>query len=107
MDKNVLANKQMRQYSMVSRYSGFPLYYHRLDDKYVYGTTAYLSDDTAYILHKVERNETYDILALQYYNNPTYYWIICSYNHIQDPYTRPKEGEYIKIPSISAIQYKR
>ena len=101
----VLKNKTYRQYDKLSRYSPFPYYYHSLDDKYVYGVTAYLKDTTLYTSYVVKRNDTYDSLALKFYNNPTYYWIICSFNHINDPYTNPIEGEILKIPSISNIEF--
>lgn len=103
---DVLKNKQYRSYNRVSRYSNFPFYYHTLDKKYIYGTTKYLSDKTAYTMHTVKRNDTYDTLALQYYSNSTYYWIICSFNHIQDPFTPPKEGTKLKIPVFSSISYE-
>lgn len=102
----VLKNKSYKDnYSKLSRYSLFPYYYHTLDDKYISGTTAYLSDETTYTMHTIKRNETFDSLALEYYNNPTLYWIICSFNRIQDPFIKLKEGEQIKIPSLSNIEY--
>ena len=100
-----LSNKTYKQYSYVSRYNVFPTYYHVHDKKYFYGLTAYLDDSTVYTNHVVKRGDTFDSLALKYYNNPTYYWIICSFNHIQNPYKELKEGETIKIPSFSNIQY--
>ena len=103
---DVLRNKAYRQYARLSRYSSFPYYYNDLDNKYVYGTTAYLKDNTSYTLRKISKGDTYDKLALQYYNNPTYYWIICSFNHIQDPFIEPEEGTFIKIPSMSTIEFE-
>lgn len=102
---DVLKNKSYRQYDHISRYSIFPYYYHTIDNKYIYGTTKYLNNETAYTMHKVVLNDTYDSLALQYYNNPTLYWIICSYNHVQDPFIPPKEGINLKIPVFSSISY--
>ena len=43
------------------------------DNKYTYGTTRHLKTDTYYVLHMVQRGDTFDSLALEYYNNPTYY----------------------------------
>jgi hypothetical protein len=105
MHRSSLTDKQYRNYEKLSRYSPFPLYYNKTDDKYIYGTSAYLKDTTPYILHIVKRGETFDTLALEYYNNPTLYWIICSFNRIQDPLTDLKEGDTIKIPSISSIEF--
>ena len=102
---NVLTNKSYKDYTRLSRYSPFPYYYHTKDKKYIGGTTAYLRDDTVYTLYTVQRNDTFDSLALEFYNNPTLYWVICSFNHIQDPYKKLVEGETLKIPSISNIEF--
>lgn len=102
---DVLTNKSYKDYKKLSRYSAFPYYYHTLDNKYIYGRTAYLKDSTTYSLYKVQQGDTYDKLALEFYNNPTLYWIICSFNRINDPYSVPEEGTYIKIPSISNIEF--
>lgn len=104
---NVLRNKAYKDYSYVSRYRAFPYYYHKEDNKYIYGITAYLDDTTAYTLHTIKQGDTLDRLALEYYNNPTLYWIICSYNHIQNPYKELVIGRTLKIPSISNIQYNK
>lgn len=103
----ILTNKTYRQYDKISRYSPFPYYYHRIDDKYIYGKVAYLRDDTLYTNYTVKRNDTLDGLALEFYNNPTLYWIICSFNRIQDPFTVLKEGQVIKIPALSNIEFIR
>ena len=102
---DVLKDKSYVKYNRLSRYLNFPYYYNTLDNKYVGGTTKYLADDTPYTLRKIGRDDTYDSLALEYYNNPTYYWIICSYNHIQDPFKKPTAGTYLRIPTISTISY--
>lgn len=104
---NVLTNKQYKEYDKLSRYSSFPFYFHTLDNKYIYGKTAYLKDTTVYTLHTIKNGDTIDSLALEYYNNPTLYWIICSFNRINDPYKKLIPGEQIKIPSISNIEFKR
>lgn len=102
---DVLTNKTYKDYGRISRYSSFPYYYHTIDNKYIYGTTAYLKDTTLYTLHTVEQGDTFDSLALHYYNNPTLYWVICSFNRIRDPFTSLVEGSTIKIPSISNIEF--
>lgn len=102
---DILTDKTYKEYSKLSRYSPFPYYYHSVDDKYIYGTTAYLKDTTIYTLHTIKRGDTLDSLALEYYNNPTLYWIICSFNRIRDPFIQLEEGQKIKIPSISNIEF--
>lgn len=102
---NVLSDKSYKSYSYISRYAVTPYYYHKKDNRYVSGTPFYLNDSTPYKVHIVKRNETFDTLALHYYNNPTLYWVICSYNHIQNPYKSLKEGDSIKIPSLSTIEF--
>ena len=102
-----LTNKSYKDYSYVSRYSSFPYYYHTVDHKYIYGITAYLDDSTVYTLHTVKQGDTIDRLALYYYSNPTLYWVICSYNHIQNPYKELKPGTTIKIPSLSNIEFDK
>lgn len=102
---NILTDKQYKNYDRLSRYEIFPTYYNTVDNKYFYGTTAQLSTDTPFISHKVSQNDTWDSLALYYYGNPTYYWIICDFNRIQDPLSRPKLNTIIKIPTFSAIKF--
>ena len=102
---DVLTNKSFKQYNHTSRYTPFPYYYHKVDAKYIYGKCAYLKDDTVYQSYIVEKNDTFDSLALEFYNNPTLYWVICSFNHIQDPFQELKEGQILKIPSISNIEF--
>ena len=103
---NVLKNEKYLKYDKLSRYSQFPYYYNTLDDKYICGTTAYLDNTTNYILHQVNEGETYDSLALACYGNPTYYWIICSYNHVQNPFVEPIPGSFIKLPVLSDIVFE-
>ena len=102
---DVLKDKQYKNYDRLSRYSNFPIYYNTLNDKYCSGTVSYLSDETEYVLYLVELNDTYDIISLKNYNNPTYYWIICNFNRIADPFEIPKVGSVLKIPVISNIEF--
>lgn len=104
---NVLKDKKYRSYDKLSRYTTFPYYYHTLDKKYVYGTTSHLDDKTVYKLYKVQLNDTWDKIALDAYNNPVYYWILCDFNGIQDPFKEPEVGMYIKIPVLSTIEFRR
>lgn len=100
-----LTNKAYKDSTILSRYTPFPYYYHTKDDKYISGITAYLKDNTTYTLYTVQRGDTFDSLALDFYNNPTLFWVICSFNRIQDPFTELTAGQQIKIPSISNIEF--
>jgi nucleoid-associated protein YgaU len=100
-----LINKSYKKYNRLSRYSPFPYYYNTEDRKYIYGTTAHLSKDTPYVVHTVVHGDNLDTLSLQYYNNPTYFWIIADFNSIQDPYIKLKEGSSIKIPSFAGVEF--
>lgn len=100
-----LINKSYKDYDYTSRYSPFPYYYHVKDNKYVYGVTAYLDNTTVYSIHIVKQGDTIDNLAMHYYNNPTLYWVICSFNRIRNPYTKLSVGQQLKIPSIANIKF--
>lgn len=102
---NVLTNKAYKDSTVMSRYTSFPYYYHSKDNKYVSGVTAYLKDTTVYTLYEVKRGDTLDSLALDFYNNPTLYWVICSFNRIQDPFSKLTVGQKLKIPSLSNIEF--
>ena len=102
-----LINKSYRQYDKISRYATFPYYYNVDADKYVYGTLAYLDTNVPYSVYVVKRGDTLDKLALYFYNNPTLYWVICSFNRIQDPYKALIEGTELKIPSLSNLKFDK
>ena len=74
--------------------------------KYYYGLTSHLiTEDTSFVAHKVKRGDTLDSLALYYYNNPTYYWVIADFNKIRDPYLDLEEGRTLRIPTFSNIAF--
>ena len=102
---DVLTDKKYITYKGISRYSSFPIYYHTVDKKWVGGTTKYLVNTTSGTTYRVQVGDTYDNLALFYYNNPSLYWVICSFNHIQDPFTDPIPGSILQIPVLSNISY--
>ena len=103
---NVLTNKQFRDYQKVSRYSSVPYYYNTVDKRFFYGSSANLKTDITHRIHKVQEEDTLDSLALYYYNNPTYYWIIADFNRIRDPFEKLEIGTYLKIPSFSGIEFE-
>ena len=100
-----LINKSYRDYDYVSRYTSFPYYYDVQAEKYIYGTTSYITENTSYVIHKAVIGDTYDSLALKFYNNPTLYWVICDFNRIQDPFSDIEVGSLIKIPTLSNITF--
>ena len=102
---SVLKNKSYKDYSYVSRYSNTPFYYHSYDNKYVSGVASNLDTSTPYRMHTVKNGDTFDSLALEYYNNPTLYWIICAFNNIANPYQELEIGSKIKIPSYSTLSF--
>lgn len=104
MDK--LVNKKYKDYNYFSRYTSFPYYYHTDDKKYIYGFTSHLKDTATYVLHKVKQNETYDSIALDYYNNPTFFWVICDFNKVQNPFEKPLVNVMLKIPTLSDISFE-
>ena len=89
----------------MSRYSNTPFYYHSYDNKYVSGVASNLDTSTPYRMHTVKNGDTFDSLALEYYNNPTLYWIICAFNNIANPYQELEIGSKIKIPSYSTLSF--
>lgn len=102
---DILTNKQYKSYDRISRYALVPIYFNRLDNRYMMGTVTKLVD-SKYKMYKVQENDTYDSLALDYYNNPTLYWVICNVNGVFDPFTPPTPGEYIKIPILSEVTFE-
>ena len=102
-----LSEKQYKSYDSLSRYQSFPYYYNQNDNKYIYGITSWLRDDTPYVVHSVTKpQEGFDYLAYLYYGDPTKYWIICDFNRERDPLRELQIGEVIKIPSVSDIEFK-
>lgn len=102
---NVLTNRAIKSSKYYSRYNGLSYYYNNLDDKYQLETRHWLKEfiDTSKIqTYIVKEKDTYDTIALEFYNNPTYYWVICDYNRIIDPFTPPKVGTVLYLPSLNA-----
>lgn len=102
---NVLTNRAIKSSKYYSRYNGLSYYYNNLDDKYQLETRHWLKEfvDISKIqTYIVKEKDTYDTIALEFYNNPTYYWVICDYNRIIDPFTPPKAGTVLYLPSLNA-----
>lgn len=104
---DVLKDKQTRNYNSLSRYSSIPFYYNTKDNKYIYGITKWLGEQTSYTIHELKPYDTLDSLALYYYGRPDYFWIIADFNRIIDTMEDLYEvRSEIKIPSISYIYYE-
>lgn len=101
-----LTDKQYKNYIRISRYSAFPYYFNDTDNKYIYGITAHLKkENISYVGHKVVLGDTLDSLALYYYNNPTFFWVIADFNNIRDPYKELEIDSILKIPTFSKIEF--
>ena len=104
---DILKNKTYKTSNYYSRYNGVPIYYNTLDSKYQLGLKSWLKKDFDYTKYTVQEFETYDYIALKFYNNPTYYWLICDANDIIDPLVDPKPGDVLIIPSLgSNLQFE-
>lgn len=103
---DILINKKYESYNYINRYTDVPYYFNTVDKKYIYGIGSQVLKNTSYTLHTVEPTDTLDYLALKYYNNPIYWWVIAYYNDIIDAFD-PLINHYkaLKIPNISGIEF--
>lgn len=103
---DILKNKQYAKYDYNCRYTGVPYYFNTIDKREIYGLSTNIKKDTAWVAHKVSQKDTLDTLALNYYNNPSLWWVIAYFNDIQDPFEQLlNHFTIIKIPSISSIEF--
>lgn len=105
---DTLTNKNYASFDYLSRYINTPYYFDTLTGREVFGIGTNLKTNAEYFTHKVKNNDTLDNLALRYYNNPTYWWVIAYFNDIPDAFIRL--GDHyttLKIPSISSIEFGR
>lgn len=101
-----LSNKRYATFDYISRYTGVPYYYDNVKKKDVCGIGQQVRLDTAYVSHKVSASDTLDYLALKYYNNPTYWWIIAYFNRITDPFiSLPDHFATLKIPNMASVVF--
>ena len=105
---DTLKNKIYYNYDYNSRYISTPAYFDTLCKRDIMGIGTNLRNDTAYVTHIVKNRDTLDNLALKYYNNPTFWWVIAYFNDIQDAFL-PLTDKYktLKIPSITSIEFGR
>lgn len=102
-----LTNEQANTFDYLSRYTGVSYFFDTQKNREVYGIGSQISFDTPYILHKVGVADNLDKLALKYYNNPSYWWVIAYFNKINDPFINISlTYTTLKIPTISSIVFK-
>lgn len=104
---DVLTDKQINTFDYLSRYATVPFYYNTVDEKYIYGIGTQIDkNNIQFVAHKVTPTDTLENLALRYYNNPTFFWVIAYFNDVLDCYA-PLLDRYdvIKIPSISSVAF--
>ena len=105
---DTLKNKNYESYDYLSRYTTVPYYFDTIKQREVYGIGSNLAKDTPYVSHKLEQGDTLHSLALRYYNNPTYWWVIAYFNDIQDSFISLIDYfNIIKIPNIAGITFGR
>lgn len=99
-------NKRFGSFNYTSRYTGIAYYYDSEAQKDVYGIVKPMQKGTSWIAHKLKQEDSLDSLALKYYNNPTFWWVIAFFNNINDPFIKLNEHfDIIRIPNISSIVF--
>jgi hypothetical protein len=102
-----LLNKRFNNFDYPCRYTSVPYFYDSETQKEIYGIGTQLSFQTAFVSHVVQPEDTLDSLALTYYNNPTYWWVIAYFNRITDPFiSLTTKFSILKIPAIASIVFK-
>lgn len=97
--------KYYKSYDYISRYESFPYYYDSTNNRYYYGLTSYLRNDTSYVLYEVKPGDSYDSIALDNYGCALFYWVILDFNRIMDAMTPPSPGTQLRLPSLNSIIY--
>jgi len=103
---DTLTKKIYTKYDRTCRETNIPQYYDTLNEKYILGLGSNMKKDTEYVTHKLKNGDTLDSLALKYYNNPTYWWVIAYFNDLQDAFVELTDKySVIKIPSIASVKF--
>lgn len=101
-----LTHKTYKQYEYFSRYTNVPAYINTVDEREIFGIGSNVFQNVQVTLYDVQEGDTLDYLALKYYGNPTFWWVLAYYNNIQDPfidlYTVYKS---LKLPVITGIKF--
>ena len=102
-----LTKQRFENYDYISRYTGVPYYYDPTTRREIYGIGEQIRTDLPFVSHKLKPEDNLDSLALTYYNNPTFWWVIAYFNNITDPFiTLIEHYDIIKIPNITSIEFK-
>ena len=102
-----LTNKKYTSYDYISRYTGVPYYYDSQHNREISGIGEQMIKDIPFVSHAVKPEDNLDALALTYYNNPTYWWVIAYFNKISDPFIQlSTKYKTLKIPNISSIEFR-
>ena len=89
-----------KNYNYLSRYADLRLVKNDNDKKIYYETSNKNKNISNYLSYKVQQGDTLDKLALKYYGNSLYWWVIAENNNMLDVISL-KVGTEIKIPNIS------
>lgn len=103
---NIATNKSYKKYDYISRYEAFPYYYNTEDERYFYGLTSWLNNNVGYALYTVQPGDTYDSIAFDYYGSSTFYWVVCDFNRILDPFIEPVVGTQLKLPALNGLSFE-
>ena len=105
---DTLRSKQYASFNYLSRHINTPYYFDTLTGREVFGIGTNMKNNTEYFTHKVTSRDTLEALALKYYNNPTYWWVIAYFNDIPDAFIKlSAKYNTLKIPSISSVEFGR
>ena len=102
---DTLKNKNYITYNYLNRYTTVPYYYDTLRNMQVFGIGTNLNKNTESFLYVVGRNESLDSIALKYYNNPTFWWVIAYFNDLLDSLEPLEPGTTLRIPAIASIEF--
>jgi hypothetical protein len=106
---DTLKNRRYLQYGYLCRYTGTPFFYDTINEKECAGIAKDINPEASYFTHRTKKHETLDALALKYYNNPTYWWVIAMFNNIQDAFIDDLAKDYpvLQIPNLGSISFER
>jgi hypothetical protein len=104
---DTLKTKRFLNFGYIARGSGVTIYYDTLKERDITGIGKDLSKDTPYFTYEVKDRDTLDSIALKYYNNPTFWWIIAMFNDIQDAFIDNLKARYpiLQIPNIATLVF--
>lgn len=101
----IVTDSQRKTYDYFSRYANLKTLYNTKDSKRYYELSKHLNKDiTQWVNHIVTQIDTLDSLALQYYGNPLFWWIIADINGIIDPF-KLRVGSTLIIPYLNQVSF--